>query len=313
MDIAVIGRTEILYETAELLARNGHTIRVIVTAKEAPEYGATEEDFRKLAERMGCRFLSTSRIGSEEALKVIGNQGNLDLAVSLNYVRIIPEEVIRLFKYGILNAHGGDLPRYRGNACQAWALINGEDRIGLCVHKMIGGVLDGGDILAREYLEIDVNTTIGQVWSWMGRRTPQLFLQAVARLDEDSAYVLEKWDPIRYRDHSLRCYPRMPEDGKIDWHKSDMEILRLINASSEPFGGAFCELEGRKMILWKAGLHDDKEKYCAVPGQIAAISRDDGSVIVITGDGKLRVTEVEYEGFRGKPSDMIRSTRARLR
>ena len=38
------------------------------------------------------------------------------------------EEVIDFFELGILNAHGGDLPRYRGNACQAWAIINGEER-----------------------------------------------------------------------------------------------------------------------------------------------------------------------------------------
>ena len=29
---------------------------------------------------------------------------------------------------GILNAHGGDLSKYRGNACQAWAILNGEKK-----------------------------------------------------------------------------------------------------------------------------------------------------------------------------------------
>ena len=37
-------------------------------------------------------------------------------------------KVISIFTLGILNAHGGDLPRYRGNACQAWAIINGEEK-----------------------------------------------------------------------------------------------------------------------------------------------------------------------------------------
>ena len=38
--------------------------------------------------------------------------------------------------------------RYRGNACQAWAILNGE-KISLCIHKMIGGELDSGDIITR--------------------------------------------------------------------------------------------------------------------------------------------------------------------
>ena len=58
------------------------------------------------------------------------------------------------------NAHGGDLPRYRGNACQAWAIINGENKIGLCIHKMIGGELDISDIIARDFLKIDLGTKL---------------------------------------------------------------------------------------------------------------------------------------------------------
>ena len=78
---------------------------------------------------------------------------------------------------GILNAHGGDLPRYRGNACQAWAILNGEEKIGLCIHKMIGGELDSGNIIAKEFLKIDINTKVTQVWGWMSTSIPKLFLK----------------------------------------------------------------------------------------------------------------------------------------
>ena len=44
--------------------------------------------------------------------------------------------------------------------CQA-ALINGENRIGLCIHKMIGGELDSGPIISRSYFEANINTRIG--------------------------------------------------------------------------------------------------------------------------------------------------------
>ena len=74
------------------------------------------------------------------------------MAISVNHLSIIDEDIINLFKYGILNAHGGDLPRYR-NACLR-PIINGEKKIGLCVHKMIGGELDNGDIISRDYFEL---------------------------------------------------------------------------------------------------------------------------------------------------------------
>ena len=44
----------------------------------------------------------------------------------MNYTGIIPQSIIDLFNHGILNIHPGDLPRYRGNACLAWAIINAE-------------------------------------------------------------------------------------------------------------------------------------------------------------------------------------------
>ena len=74
----------------------------------------------------------------------------------MNYTGIIPQSIIDIFQYGILNAHGGDLPRYRGNARQAWA-HNGEKSIGLCIHKMIGGEIDMcGDIIARDYSKLRI-------------------------------------------------------------------------------------------------------------------------------------------------------------
>ena len=115
-----------------------------------------------------------------------------DIAVSINYTGAVPQAVIDLFPLGILNAHGGDLPRYRGNACQARAIPNGEERIGLCVHRMIGGELDSGDIIARDYLAIDHTTKVTRVWEWMSMRTPELMLEAVQMLDANPDFLLEQ-------------------------------------------------------------------------------------------------------------------------
>ena len=62
MKIAIIGRTETLYNTAELIIKRGHEIVCIITAKEAPEYLKTREDFAKLVELIRVTFASTSQI-----------------------------------------------------------------------------------------------------------------------------------------------------------------------------------------------------------------------------------------------------------
>lgn len=305
MRIAIIGRTEILYDVAERLHAEGHELVCILTAKEAPEYTRTADDFRVLAERYNVPFAQGGRIqDSYDFLQ----EARAEIAVSINYTGVIPQEVIDLFPLGILNAHGGDLPKYRGNACQAWAILNGEKKIGLCIHRMIGGELDSGDIITRDYLSIDHDTKVTQVWEWMVQRTPELMVEAITRLSSEPGYVLERQskDPK----DALRCYPRKPEDGRIDWHQPALNILRLINASNKPYAGAFCDYEGDKLIIWDAELGNDDEVFCAVPGQVTKIVEE--FVEVACGEGKLRLLGIEMNHQSIKPSELIRSIRKRL-
>ena len=305
MRVAIIGRTEVLYETAKLLHDAGHTITCILTAKEAPEYRKTAVDFEQLAATLQVPFANTSRIESQFMMLLASKS---DVAVSINYSGVIPKSITDLFSLGILNAHGGDLPRYRGNACQAWAILNGEENIGLCIHRMIGGELDSGDIIFRDNLLIDYSTKITQVLEWMDNRIPTIFLESLNRLSVDAGYILE----VQSKDthHALRCYPRKPEDGRIDWRKSSLQVLRLINASNKPYAGAFCEFDGKRFTVWDAELVDDSEIFCAVAGQITRIG--DCLVEVACGEGKLRILLAEYAGQIASPDVWIKSIRKRL-
>jgi UDP-4-amino-4-deoxy-L-arabinose formyltransferase/UDP-glucuronic acid dehydrogenase (UDP-4-keto-hexauronic acid decarboxylating) len=306
MQVAIIGRSEIMYDTALLLQDQGHEIALIVTSKEAPDYARTADDFRHLADSLGCPFIRTTRITGQ--IEVIRALPKIDIAASVNYAGVIPQDVVDCFELGILNAHGGDLPRYRGNACQAWAILNGEDKIGLCIHRMVGGELDSGDIVAREYHSVSIDTKVTEIWHWMQQRTPHLIGQAMSRLAENPAFALEQQslDPAQ----TLRCYPRRPEDGRLDWRRDAVDMLRLINASNKPYTGAFCELEGKRLIIWDAELVGDGEIYLAVPGQITEIGS--GWVRVATGSGKLQINRVEVDGAVTSPDRLVTSLRTRL-
>ena len=209
MKIAIIGRTEILYDTALFLKESGHEIVYILTSEEAVEYKRTANDFKMLAESLSVPFARGSDITkfSDEL-----SESYPDIGISMNYNGILPQSIIDIFPFGVLNSHGGDLPRYRGNACQAWAIINGEERIGLCIHKMIGGELDSGDIITRDYMPINHSTKVTKVWEWMSCRIPLLMLEAVEKLEADPSYLLELQS--KSPQDFLRCYPRKPEDGR---------------------------------------------------------------------------------------------------
>ncbi|MBA3593217.1 MAG: formyl transferase [Polaromonas sp.] len=306
MKIALIGRSEILYDAALALENAGHQIVSIITAKEAPEYTRTITDFEMLAVSLNASFAVGPRIAEHRELL---RAAAADIGVSYNYTGLVPSSVVALFPHGILNAHGGDLPRYRGNACQAWAILNGEDRIGLCVHKMVGGELDSGDIIARDYFDLLNSSTVTEAWAWMTKRIPLVFIEALDQLEANPGYVLEAQS--KNPEHALRCYPRRPEDGRIDWDRTALEVLRLINASNKPYAGAYCGYEGQRMIIWDAALLEDGEVFCAVSGQVTHVAQ--GHIVVACGSGKLIIRKVQIEGdVEGAPNRYITSIRKRL-
>ncbi len=257
MRVALIGRTEIMYNLIETLLSHGHEIALISTSKEAKEYKRSAKDFELKAKELGIPFLYAPKISTQENVEFIKKLGYIDIALSMNHTSIVGWDIIHLFKHGVLNVHSGDLPRYRGNAVQAWAIINGECKIGLCVHKMEGGSLDSGDIIVREYKEIDINTKVTECLEWVEDRIPFMFLESLKLLEQDEHYILQKQS--QNPKDALRCYPRKPEDGRIDWKASNESILRLINASNRPYAGAFCFYGQTKVIIWDAELYSDDE------------------------------------------------------
>ncbi|MCM8537813.1 MAG: hypothetical protein NE334_17860 [Lentisphaeraceae bacterium] len=310
MKVVIIGRSDVLFETMLSLVQSEHEIVGIITAKQAPDYKITSQHFKDYALANNIPFLHTAQINSNEAQDFLKKIKSFSIGISINFPGIIDQKTINLFPLGILNSHGGDLPRYRGNACQAWALIQGEDKIGLCIHKMEGGALDSGDIICRDYFPINLNTRIAQVYEYFEKRVPELFIRALQKLSNASDYYLEK-QSVNPQD-ALRCYPRNEDDGEIDWRLSNMQILRLINASSEPYNGAFCYYKQQKIRVWRAQIFEDDELYLAIPGQVSKVL-DCGSVVIICGKGKIQIREIEHHDQRLKPSALIKGIRERLK
>lgn len=293
-----VGRTEILYNTILTLNARGYPPSLIVTGPAENNYSKKEADFEKLAGELGVPFFCTNKISD---LKHTLQSISPDIAVSINWMRIIPPEILNIFEHGIVNFHIGDLPKYRGNATPNWAIINNEPYVVLTIHKMDAG-LDTGDILLQERYEIKKNTTIGEVYDFALKEAPKMFVN----LFNDFSKIV----PKKQMGIPLRCYPRRPEDSKINWRETSKDIHNLIRASSEPLGGAYTFFKDKKMIVWRS----DAEKfvpYLAIPGQVLEI-RTNGDIAIATGKNALILKDVEVDGVRNTPASFIKSLRDRL-
>lgn len=297
MRVAVLGRTHWLLDSAEQIANLGHTIALVATAVAAPEYRVREDDFAALASRHNAPFHNGPDVNDAKFIDALAASG-AQVAISVNWPTLIRRSACATLRFGILNAHAGDLPRYRGNACPNWAILNGEHHVGLCVHAMDPDALDAGAIYARDRFVIAPDTYIGDIYAWMDRAIPDLFACAIENLARaDFAPEEQSASGVR----PLRSYPRRPEDGLIDWYHDAATVLRLVRASSRPFAGAFTYLDGQeRVVIWRARLAEMDHEVVAVPGQILGRSVD-GRPLVACQSGVIEIEESETTSGRPLP------------
>ena len=66
-----------------------------------------------------------------------------DIVIVVAYGMLIPEEFLRLAKYGFLNVHASLLPKWRGAAPVQRAIMNLDKSVGISIMKLVGK-LDSG-------------------------------------------------------------------------------------------------------------------------------------------------------------------------
>ena len=309
MRVAIFGRTSMLYKTIQLLAKTNNEIVLIGTCKEAPEYKTNALEFELLAQKLKVPFFNTTKINSEEIVQLI-KKLQPDIAISFNWLTIIGDEVISNIKYGILNAHCGDLPRYRGNACPNWAILNNEKKIGISIHYMEPNELDSGDIVIKEFYPINDTTTITEFYEYIEDKIPVLFLEAINKIVNNKDYGERQ---SKNKKDVLRCYSRIPSDSLINWNATNKEIDSLIRASCNPFAGAYTYYEKLRIFITKARREEYEYPSIVIPGQVIKVNKKMDEVAVATGNGVIIIEEIYLENkIKVSVSQILASTRIRL-
>jgi len=285
-----------LLKAGRRLVASGHVVSLVATSKAADHEAVAAGDFEAWASAIGAEFIFGPQLASAKALETL-RAARCDVAISMNWVRLLPAEVRACFTHGVFNAHPGDLPRFKGNACPNWAILLGEPGVGLIIHKMDDG-LDSGPVALRDFFPLAETTTVTAVYAWLEAAIPRLFVE-LANAIADGRLVLspQSQDPSL----GLRCYPRRAQDARIDWCADSAQISRLIRASTRPFAGAFTTLEGQQIVrVWSAAPVEIQEPFVAIPGQVMFALQ--GDPVVATGRGALRLTDISLDGASSLPA-----------
>lgn len=174
----------------------------------------------------------------------------IDILLSINYLFLVEQDILKWPSKAAINFHGSLLPKYRGRTPHVWAIINGEKVTGVTAHKMTIGC-DEGDIVATKPIEILESDTGGTLLLKFTSIYPDLIQEVLDSYDSNT--VMPK-----SQDDSKATYfgKRTSVDGVINWNWHKERICNWVRAQAHPYPGAFSFVDGKKVIIDQIAYDD---------------------------------------------------------
>ena len=212
-----------------------------------------------------------------------------DATIVADYGVLLPPAVLNASPRGALNIHPSLLPRWRGAAPIARAILAGDKETGICIMQMDEG-LDTGAILLCEKLPLPEDKNCGKLTEHLAQQGAKLMLRA---LKENPAPTPQSAEGITYAKKLTRA------EGIINYDNPAQQAARQIRA----FAPARTIINGAQINIHKGAAkpHDGD-------GANGEITNADATGITIKcAQGALILTEIQRAGkSRMSLSDFLR-------
>ena len=190
-----------------------------------------------------------------------------DHLFSFYFRQMIPDAVLALGRQGAWNLHGSLLPKFRGRSPVNWQLVQGVERSGLTLHRMVRKA-DQGEIVAQQAVVVHPDQDALGLTRQLLAIAPEFLARALAGLLAGTAVLTAQ-------DHAQATYfgGRKPADGLIDWTWPARRVHNLVRAVAPPWPGAFTYLGSARIQIWRTAVRNERSRY-GEPGTILG----DGSI-----------------------------------
>ena len=238
---------------------------------------------------LGLPVLRPERIRAPQSVAEIVDLA-ADALVVAAYGQIIPAALLEAPAYGGINVHGSLLPRWRGAAPVAAAILAGDARTGVSIMRMDAG-LDTGAVYATREIPIAATDTTPLLTDRLAVHGAGLLLEVLEAVAAQTAVATPQDDAL------ATLAPRLSrDDGRIEWFStSAVDVDRNVRALL-PWPGTTALLGGRRVRLLAGEVSGDSAPAEVTAGDVVAATGD--AVDVATASGLYRVAYVQPPGGR---------------
>ena len=266
-----------------LLLAKGLQVSLVLTHEDSPNETIWFDSVRALAQRHSLPVITPANPNDAEVVARVRACAP-EFLFSFYYRNMLGAELLALPARGAYNMHGSLLPKYRGRVPVNWAVIKGERETGATLHQMVAKP-DAGGIVEQQAVPIGPDDTAAEVFDKVTAAAEQVLARALPDLIAGTAH-------IKPQDLSQGGYygGRKPEDGRIDWSKSALEVHNLVRGVAPPYPGAFTQAGGVTLRILRTRQEPNRRPRSAAPG----LYSEAGAYFADCADGKvLRILQIE--------------------
>jgi methionyl-tRNA formyltransferase len=224
------------------LYRAGHEIALVITQPDRPGNRGkiTPSPVKVAAEELGLPVYQPEKIRDADAADRL-RELKPDIMVVVAYGQIIPASVLSLPSLGVVNVHASLLPRHRGAAPIAHAILAGDRETGVTIMRM-DEQLDHGPILSTRATPIGEREDSVTLTARLAEMGAELLVETVDRLDEITA--------VEQNHAKATVAPRLRrEDGELEPDMDASEMDRRVRALQPWPGATLPTPRGRVKVL----------------------------------------------------------------
>jgi methionyl-tRNA formyltransferase len=300
--IVFMGSPDFALPALRRLLESEHDVVAVYTQPDRPAgrgRGLQPPPVRQLAVAHGLPVFQPVKVSAPETVRELARLAP-DLIVIAAYGQILKQPVLDLPRRGVLNVHASLLPRHRGAAPVAAAILAGDEETGVSIMQT-ELALDAGPVLAQRRVPISPQDTAGTLTDRLAEEGADLLMEILP------AWLAGRLVPAP-QDSSKATYAPMlhKEDGRIDWTLPADEIWRRVRAFT-PWPGAFTHLDSQPLRLLEAwplpdptGVAQDDRLPAGAVVQCpsGADSPSGAGFAVVAGRGLLAIARVQLAGRR---------------